>query len=222
MKKTYPVILYLEGRRCVLVGGGKIAAHKIKGLLAADADLFVVAPEATPVFHELAAAGKITLDLRPFQPTDLDGAMMVIAATDDIVINTAVWDAARERNILMNSVDDTPRCDFIAPAIARQGPVAVAISTNGTSPALAAHLRRKMETIMGPEIGVLAEVLGGMRPQVMAEIDGVDKRIAFWSTLVNDELIELTRREGREAAQAHVDEFLADWANRKDLIYDPA
>ncbi len=211
MKKTYPVILYLEGRRCVLVGGGKSAEHKIKGLLNAKADLFVVAPEATSTFHELASGGKIELELRPFQPSDLDGAMIVIAATDDIAINTAVWNAARERNILMNSVDDVPRCDFIAPAIARQGPVAVAISTNGTSPALAAHLRRKMETIMGPEIGVLAEVLGGMRPQVMDAVDGVDQRIKFWNTLVNDDLIELTRHEGREAAQTHVEKFLADW-----------
>jgi uroporphyrin-III C-methyltransferase/precorrin-2 dehydrogenase/sirohydrochlorin ferrochelatase len=141
--------------------------------------------------------------------------MIVIAATDDIAINTAVWDAARERNILMNSVDDIPRCDFIAPAIARQGPIAVAISTNGTSPALAAHLRRQIETIMGPEIGILADVLGGMRPQVMAEVDGVGNRITFWKELVNDDLIELTRREGRDAAQAHVTQYLADWASRE-------
>ncbi len=213
MKETYPIILYLEERRCVLVGAGKIAEHKIGGLLAAKADVFVVAPEVTPKFRQLAENGRIHLTLRPFEPSDLDGAMLVIAATNDVAVNTAVWDAARERNIMMNSVDDTPRCDFIAPAVARQGPIAVAISTNGTSPALAALLRRKMENIVTEEIGILADLLGAMRPAVMKAVDGVDQRIRFWKTLVNDDLIELTRREGADAAQAHIEQFLADWIN---------
>ncbi|MBI3873285.1 MAG: uroporphyrinogen-III C-methyltransferase [candidate division Zixibacteria bacterium] len=146
--KYYPIFLNLSGRPCVVVGAGRIAAPKIAGLLDVGADVTVVASVAKSKVAALATSGRIRLLQRPYTDGDLEGAALVIAATDDAAVNLAVHDEARRRDCLVNVVDTTPLCEFITPALVRRGDLTVAISTNGVAPALASVVRRRLERLL--------------------------------------------------------------------------
>src|ERR687886_1980081 len=133
----YIACLRLTGRRCVVVGGGEIGLEKVEGLLACDGRVVLIAPEAVPELVELAAEGSIEWIRREYETGDLDGTFIAIAATDDTDANIRVYDDAERRAMLVNVVDVPPLCNFILPAILRTGPLAIAISTAGASPALA-------------------------------------------------------------------------------------
>ncbi len=145
----YPVALELAGRRCVVVGQGPLAAEKVKGLLEAGATVAVIAPPA-------------------YRRGDLAGAFLVIAATGDPSVNRAVFAEAEAERVLCNAVDDVEHCHFAAPAVLRRGHLVVAISTGGRSPALAKQLRAGLAERLGPELGVLTEVLGELRAELIA------------------------------------------------------
>jgi siroheme synthase-like protein len=134
----YIACLKLAGRRCLVIGGGEIGLEKVEGLLACDGEVTLISPEAVPELEQLAAEGSIAWERRAYAgPEDLEGAFMVIASTDDTDINIAVYNDAERRAMLVNVVDVPPLCNFILPAILRTGPLAIAISTAGASPALA-------------------------------------------------------------------------------------
>ena len=137
----YIACLRLTGRRCVVIGGGEVGLEKVEGLLACDATLVLVAPEANEALAELAAEGSLEWIKRAYEPSDLEGSFMVIAATNDSEVNIGVFDDAEKRAMLVNVVDVPPLCNFILPAIVRTGPLAIAISTAGASPALAKRIR---------------------------------------------------------------------------------
>ena len=148
----YIACLKLAGRRCVVVGGGEIGLEKVEGLLACDGDVTLIAPEAVPELEQLAAEGSIAWERRAYAgPEDLEGVFMVIACTDDTDINIAVYDDAERRAMLVNVVDVPPLCNFILPAIVRTGPLAIAISTAGASPALAKRMKREVAELFGEE-----------------------------------------------------------------------
>ena len=141
----YIACLKLKGRRCLVVGGGDIGLEKVEGLLACDADVTLIAPVAHPELEALAAEGSIEWEQRDYAGADdLDGVFMVIAATDDTEANIVVYDDAERRAMLVNVVDVPPLCNFILPAIVRTGPLAIAISTAGASPALAKRMKREV------------------------------------------------------------------------------
>ena len=134
----YVACLMLKGRPCLVVGGGDIGLEKVEGLLACDGDVTVIAPEVHPEVAPLAAEGSIRWEQRTYAGLqDLEGTFMVIACTDDTDVNIRVFDDAERRAMLVNIVDVPPLCNFILPAIVRTGPLAIAISTAGASPALA-------------------------------------------------------------------------------------
>src|ERR1039457_6355503 len=140
----YIACLKLTGRRCVVVGGGEIGLEEVEGLLACDGDVTMLAPHAQDALIEYAGEGSIRWEQREYAgPIDLEGAFMVIAATDDTDANIAVFDDAERRGMLVNVVDVPPLCNFILPAIVRTGPLAIAISTAGASPALAQRMQRQ-------------------------------------------------------------------------------
>jgi len=145
MADLFPLFLKLAGRRCVLVGGGNIARQKLAGLLDSGADLHVIAPVAAIEIEVLARSGRLTWTRAEFDAAHLDGALLVIAATGDPVVNEEVYRAARDRGVLCNSVDEPARCDFYYPAVVRRGDLQIAISTAGKSPALAQRIRRELE-----------------------------------------------------------------------------
>lgn len=163
MAQLFPMFLKLEGRRCLLVGAGKIAAQKLDCLLSAGADLHVVAPEASAEVVRLAANRRLTWLARTFQPADLDGAVLVIAATNDPAVNGEIFRLAAGRHVLCNAVDEPEHCHFYFSAVVRRGDLQIAISTGGHSPALAQRLRTELESRFAPDYGRWLAWLGAVR-----------------------------------------------------------
>lgn len=195
----YIACLNLAGTRVLVVGAGRIGLEKIKGLLACDADVVVVAPEAEGEVRALAERNEITLSSKTFEPSDLEGALLVIAATADTEVNTNVYQAAIQRNMLVNVVDVPSLCNFILPAISRRGPIAVAVSTSGASPALAKRIRREIEEHVGDEYAVLASLLDEQREWAKTTLPTYDDRRVFFESIVEGEPdpIQLLR-DGKE------------------------
>jgi precorrin-2 dehydrogenase / sirohydrochlorin ferrochelatase len=164
----FPIFLKLDGRQCLVVGAGKIAAAKIPGLLEAGAEVQVVAPQAGGAVAELADAGLITWEQRSFEREDLEGKFLVIAATSSIELNQTIFAEAEKRGVLCNAVDDPDRCDFYYGAVVRRGDLQIAISTGGNSPALAQRLREQLELQFGPEYSDWLEQLGRVRKQLFS------------------------------------------------------
>ena len=145
MTSYYPVYLNLRGRRCVIVGGGTVAEGKISRLLDSGARICVVSPDATPGIRQFVADGAVRWEQRKYQQGDLEGAFIAIAATNVREVNRCIFEEAEERGVMLNAVDDPPNCSFIAPSIVQRGPVTLAISTGGVSPALARKLRESLQ-----------------------------------------------------------------------------
>jgi precorrin-2 dehydrogenase/sirohydrochlorin ferrochelatase len=145
MAALFPLFLKLDGRRCVVVGAGRIAAQKLEGLLESGADLQIIAPTARLEIQELARNGRATWTQAEFNSSHLAGASLVIAATGNPSVNEHVYRAAQERGVLCNAVDEPERCDFYYPAVVRRGDLQIAISTAGKSPALAQRIRKELE-----------------------------------------------------------------------------
>ncbi len=183
----YIACLRLSARRCVVVGGGAVGLEKVEGLLACDADVVLIAPEAEPELEALAAEGSMRWERRPYRAEDLEATFMVIAATDDSEQNIRVYDDAERRAMLVNVVDVPPLCNFILPAIVRQGPLAIAISTAGASPALAKRMKREVSELFGPEYARLALLLNDARGWAKATLPTYQDRKAFFESIVNGE-----------------------------------
>ncbi len=167
----------LEGRTCLVVGAGAVAQSKIESLLQAGAKVRVVALAAAESIQNLAAQNLIVLWKKTFEPADLDGAFLVIAATSSPDVNAAIFEQARLHNILCNSVDDPEHCDFYYPAVVRRGRLQFAISTEGQSPALAQRLRRELESRYGPEYEAWLDELGEARQELFAtEMNAEERR----------------------------------------------
>jgi precorrin-2 dehydrogenase/sirohydrochlorin ferrochelatase len=198
----YIACLRLSGRRCVVVGGGDVGLEKVEGLLACDGDVTLIAPDATATLRDLAAEGSIRWERRPYGgPADLDGVFMVIAATDDTDVNIQVFEDAERRAMLVNVVDVPPLCNFILPAIIRSGPLAIAISTAGASPALAKRIRDEIADEYGEPYARLAVMLNEVRGWAKGTLPTYQDRKVFFESIVNGEPdpVELLRR-GDEAA----------------------
>jgi precorrin-2 dehydrogenase len=197
----YMACLKLTGRRCLVVGAGSVGLEKIEGLLACDAAVHVIATAADPAVRELAEAGDIELTERAFRSGDLEGHFLAIAATNDTDVNVAVFEEAERRAMLCNVVDVPPLCSFILPAIVRSGPIAIAISTAGASPALAKRMKREIGELFGDQYAELAELLNEARGWAKATLATYDERKSFFEGIVNGEPdpIELLRAGDRRA-----------------------
>src|SRR5215211_4110661 len=191
MNTYYPVYIQLREQPCVVIGGGKIAEGKVEGLLAAQAKVTVISPDLTPPLRELAEDKQITYQARTYQPGDLTGAFMVICATDQAEINHQVWQKATANRQLVNVVDDTPRCNFIAPSILRKGDLTIAISTSGKAPALAVRLKERLQRELGPEYERFLELAGELREPLARHVPDFETRKALWYELVDSEILHV-------------------------------
>jgi precorrin-2 dehydrogenase/sirohydrochlorin ferrochelatase len=162
----FPILVKLKAKKCVVVGAGKIAAGKAAGLLASGAQVIVIGPRAADWIQSQARAGKLIWRRRRFTAADVEHAFLVIAATNSNTTNEAVFRACADRGVLCNVVDVPERCDFFYPAVVRRGPLQIAISTDGRSPALARRLRIELERQFGAEYGVWVEQVGEMRQKL--------------------------------------------------------
>ncbi len=213
MSRYYPVSLDLAGRRCVVLGGGSVAQQKVLGLLDAGARVVVIAESVTPGLDALASHGRVEITRRAYRRGDLTGAFLAIAAGDR-GMHPAVWDEAAGGRILLNAVDDAPYCHFIAPAIHRQGELVIAVSTAGKSPALAVRLRNRIAKLVGPEYGVLLEILGELRPAVAAREPDPARRAALWYRLVDSDVLDHVRRGDAAGARERLASLVRAGAGR--------
>ncbi|MEE8625890.1 MAG: bifunctional precorrin-2 dehydrogenase/sirohydrochlorin ferrochelatase [Acidiferrobacterales bacterium] len=172
----FPLFVKLDGRPCLVVGAGPVGEAKITSLLRAGANVRVVAPGATRTVRAWARAGKISWEARGFDPADLDGAFLVVAATSSADLHERVFREAKRRGVLCNVVDDPERCDFYYPAVVQRGPLQIAISTGGLSPALAQRLRRELEQQFGPEYEAWVEQLGQARQELFTRVMDPERR----------------------------------------------
>jgi precorrin-2 dehydrogenase / sirohydrochlorin ferrochelatase len=197
----YIACLKLTGRRCVVVGGGEIGLEKVEGLLACDGKVVLIAPEAEPELQKLASEGSIEWLRREYATGDLEATFIAIAATNDTDVNIAVYEDAERRAMLVNVVDVPPLCNFILPAIVRTGPLAIAISTAGASPALAKRIKRQIAEEFGEPYARLAVMLNDARGWAKATLPTYQDRKAFFEGIVNGDPdpVELLRA-GDEAA----------------------
>ena len=220
MTRYYPAYLNLTGRRCVVIGAGDVAERKVLQLLASDADVTLVSPAATDELERMAGAGDLRWIRRSYAPGDLAGAALAIAATDDEAVNRRVYAEAEREKTLLNVVDVTPLCGFIAPSIVERGPVTVAISTGGTTPALARKLRELMAGEQEPEHagdGPYCRCLGwadaaGVLAEVRAELRNRNAAAApeAWQAAMDETLLELIEAGRAEDAKARLlDSLLA-------------
>jgi siroheme synthase-like protein len=185
----------------VVIGGGKIAEGKVEGLLAARAQVTVISPNLTPRLQELVKEMRLTYLARTYHPGDLSGAFLVISATDQTDINHQVWQEATANRQLVNVVDDTPHCNFIAPSILRKGDLTIAISTSGKAPALAVRLKERLQRELGTEYARFLELAGELREPLARHVPDFETRKALWYELVDSEILEVLAGGDERAAR---------------------
>ena len=192
-QKYYPLFLNVSGKKCVVVGGGRVAERKVKRLLKCGAAIEVVSREATPLLDEHCREGKIARTKEAYESRMLSGAFLVIAATDDASVNSRVAKDAHRRGILVNVVDDPKNCDFIVPSLVERGDLTIAVSTGGKSPALAKKIRKDMEGLYGKEYALLLDILGGLRERMIAKGQNPDENRKAFEAVVYSEILDHIR-----------------------------
>jgi uroporphyrin-III C-methyltransferase/precorrin-2 dehydrogenase/sirohydrochlorin ferrochelatase len=205
----HPVFLDLNGRNVLIVGGGAIAVEKLHSLLPSGADITVISPEAVPEIQAWADERRLTWIPREFSDADVLDTFMVIAATDVPELNARVCGLADQDRRLANSVDDPVNCNFIMAAIARSGPMQIAVSSAGRSPAMAQRLRDRIKTeMLGDRVGELAELLGSWRPAAKEALPTYRDRQAFWESVLDSDVPEILAESGQEAASLAIGALL--------------
>jgi precorrin-2 dehydrogenase / sirohydrochlorin ferrochelatase len=200
------VLLRVSGRRVLVVGAGRVAARKVDQLLAEGAVVHVVAPVVDPALVALAEAGRLTVEQRPFAPADLDGAWVAFTATGLVDVDSAVFAAGEERRVFVNSADDPERCSITLMAVVRRGDLRVGVATGGSSPGLAAWLRRQLDDELGPELAQVCELLAARRGRIRSA--GRSTEDLAWGAALDAGFVELVR-EGRLAdAERLLDAYL--------------
>lgn len=214
--RTYPICLIgLEDCVVLVIGGGGVATRKVKSLVEAGAMVTVISPEFDQGLRDLAESGKIHLVQRAYHSGDLlsmdspsKRPALVIAATDVPEINQAVWQEARQIGCLVNVVDDPEHSNFIVPAMVGYGELKISISTGGASPALARRLREKLADVIGPEYGVLAELMAELRPDLRARFEAGEPRLQAALQLVDSNALDIIRTQGSQAGRLYLARFL--------------
>ena len=214
--RHFPVFLDLNRRRCLVVGGGEVAAGKVQQLLRSNADILVVAPRVGEEILALEQQGKLTREARAFMPDDVVGCALAIAATADKEVNVRVAEAAKADNVPVNVVDNPALCSFIMPSVVDRDPVQIAVSTGGASPVLARLLRVKLETLIPASYGRLATVVREFRGRVKQRFPEFRQRRRFWENILQGPVVEMLFA-GREAAAVQALEDELDNAEPTDL-----
>jgi siroheme synthase, N-terminal domain len=209
MTHLYPIYLHLAGKRCLVVGGGKVAERKIATLLEYEADVQVVSPEVTGCVDDWAAQDSISWRQGTFRPEDLEGVFLVFIATGDSQVNRKLTELCREKGILVNAVDDPPNCDFYVPSILRRGSLCLAISTEGKSPLLAAKLRRELEEIIPAEYGEWVDLLGCLRDEIKNSVLDLQAKKRLLETLVDSDIFDLLKEGKKEEAEERIRECMS-------------
>jgi precorrin-2 dehydrogenase/sirohydrochlorin ferrochelatase len=191
--RYYPVYLDIKGKKCVVVGGGDVAERKVERLLQYEAAVSVVGKDLTPQLIQLKKEGMICHIAEDYRSDHINGALLVIGATDDDRVNAEVSRDSRERNIPVNIVDDPVKCDFIVPSIVQSGDLSIAVSTGGKSPALARNIREELEEIYGTEYAILLDIMGQIRERVIARGEPSEENKRIFDSVLDSEILKHIR-----------------------------
>ncbi|MBN2516259.1 MAG: bifunctional precorrin-2 dehydrogenase/sirohydrochlorin ferrochelatase [Deltaproteobacteria bacterium] len=202
----YPVFINIENRKCVVIGGGEVAERKVERLITGKADVVVVARNLTSYLESLVDNGTIRHIQGEYKDTHIEGAFIVIGATDSDDVNKRIYRDTREKGILVNIVDDPEKCDFILPSIMQQGDLSIAISTGGKSPALARTLREELETQYGHEYKILLDIMGDLRAKVIAQGRTSDDNKKLFESVLRSDILDHIREK--------------NWDKIRKIIYD--
>jgi precorrin-2 dehydrogenase/sirohydrochlorin ferrochelatase len=202
-KSYYPIFLDLKGKKAVVVGGGMVAQRKIETLMEHGAEVHVISRALTPDLNRQVKTGRVKLLGEEFLETQLDGAFMVIAATDDTGLNRRVSQAAQERGLLVNAVDQPDDCNFIVPSNLKRGDLRIAVSTSGKSPALARKVREDLERHFGREYELFLNLMGRMRKEILARGQSQKSNSQIFRELIDSSILKaIGRGAWDEAASA--------------------
>jgi len=197
----YPIFIDLDGEKVVVVGGGMVAQRKIETLLEYGADVHVVSQKLTPTLNKYLEEGRIKFLGHEFRDNHLNGAFMVVAATDDPLLNRKVSEKAREKGLLVNAVDQPSDCNFIVPSILRRGDLLIAVSTSGKSPALAKKVREELEERFGDEYESLLILMGRLRKEILSQGLSRDENRRIFHELVNSHILDaIVKNDWNEVA----------------------
>ncbi|MDP6923656.1 MAG: bifunctional precorrin-2 dehydrogenase/sirohydrochlorin ferrochelatase [Candidatus Scalindua sp.] len=205
MSKFYPIHLNVTGKRCVIIGGGKVAYRKACSLKESGADVVVVSPEVCP---EMVDEEGLVLIKEVYEECFLDGALLVIAATDDEAINKRVTLDAEKRSIIVNVVDYPERCSFIVPSTINRGDLCISISTGGASPAVAKRIREELEDVFGKEYKEYLDLLTEMRSLAMSSVEDSVKRRKVLQRLAEKDIFDAVKDEGVKSAEAKMRDII--------------
>jgi len=199
---VYPIFLSdLRSRRCLVIGGNAEAERKVQGLLAANASVTVINETLTDKLAAWSEEQRFTWLPRACRPGDLQGAWLAIATVRDNALAARLKDEAERHGVLLNVADDVPHSNFVSGAVMRRGPLAIAVSTSGNSPALAARIRRQLEHTFGPEYADFLELLGELRQPLAAHEPGFEARKRLWEKLLDSQVLELLRNGQHDEAR---------------------
>jgi precorrin-2 dehydrogenase/sirohydrochlorin ferrochelatase len=197
----YPIHVDLRGRKCLVIGGGKVAERKVRSLITCEAEITLVSPEVTTGLKDLIEKKKLLYLQKKYQESDLDQAFLVIAATDQSEVNRQIYRDALRRNLLVNVVDSPECCNFIIPAFVKRGDLLLSVSTGGKSPALAGKIRKKWEGEFGEEYQLFLEVLGELREKIQGHIQDPLLRKKLIHQILDSDLLDLLRQGDFESAR---------------------
>jgi len=205
----FPINLNIKGAQCTIIGGGPVAARKAEAVLAAGAQVRAISPEACPELLALLAEPRFSHKPRPYQTGDLEGAFLVIAATDDEEVQREVWEEANRLRILVNVADVPCRCNFILPATMRAGDLSISVSTGGRSPAMARFIRKRLEKDFACGYPELTAIMGVLRPFILGlDLDHDQKRDLF-SNLIHEDLLLWIEKAELAKIKEHIEKTIA-------------
>lgn len=216
--RYYPIQLDVQGRRCLVVGGGGVGTRKVDTLLSCGAQVTVVSPAVTDELRRLFAEGFIRLWERAYSASDLEGVFLVIGATDDEDLNFRISRDAAALNILCNIADRPEKCNFILPAIVQRGDLVLTVSTSGKSPALAKKLRRELEHQFGDEYAVLLRLMGAIRKRLLAEAHAPEVHKPIFEKIVHSDILRWIRDVRMQEVNRLLAEILGDGWRAENLL----
>lgn len=202
----FPIYLAMDNRRAVVIGGGAVAVRKVQALIQAGARITVVAEHVPSSLVDAFQGPQVELVISSYMKEYLVGATLVIAATNDLVLNRQIYEDCQELEILCNVVDQPELCDFYTPAVVRRGDLQIAIGTDGNCPAYAGHLRKKLEEMFTAEHGRFVEELEKIRVRILNEVPDANQRKAIMGHLVGDESFDIFRGQGADKWRVYADE----------------
>jgi len=202
--ELYPIFLNLKDKKCLVVGGGQVAERKVQALARCSAQIHIISPQLTTGLRNMAERGLIRHRCGYYQTSDLDNTFLVISATDDDAVNQAVAGDCLQRNIMVNVVDDPPKCNFFVPSVVHRGSLKLAISTSGNSPRLAKIIRQQLEQEFGPAFNEFNDFLGQVRKRVQGQVADPNQRERILKNLVDETTYTLVKQGYLEQAKERV------------------